>query len=741
MGGMVVTVLELTGRPRMCDGISSCWTQVDGLRMHARVTSAAPDGAPEVVLLHGLGVSSRYMLPLARELAPHFRALAPDLPGFGHSDHPPAALDVPGLAEALLAWTAAAGLTAPALVADSVGCQVAVAAMRRSPEAFGRAVLIGPTVDRRGRNPVAQVGRLLRTGLHEKPGLAAVVGRGYLACGPGRALATAWHALAHPLEDDLPEVEVPVLVVRGGSDAVVPQRWAEEVAETLPDGRLAVLPGQGHTLNYSAPGPLAAAIGPFLGGPPPGPDAPTARPAADSIAQFDSATAVLRGTATALHGRALPALGAVPRPLAPLVERILPLVDMLPAAVRDEIYRRGSGSEAVPPAELHAVSAEAVARWMVAQYPRRSYPAAIVGSSSGALAHLAAALGVPFLPQTFLLPVAQPQVHPDDPRHGMTAGIGPAELLLDANPETSLHHMHDPNQDRLSLARMTYFRLKRRSLGGAFTGFLAETLPPGATLLVADCRLRWPVTRLGDQHVFQFGALGGMPPDEFRSGSDRVADYLRRDGSPRRRWDPLPADEEAPEAEWGFDAALWDDLAALADERGWRLRRVAFDEPEALSPLVADLYRWWYRRRGRPAQRLLVESFVLLDPHLTLATGSVPYWSDFPVEPSAEALERYLDGAEPFDEILLTLFSHGTDGVGVAPVERWRALMGRARRHSAFLGVDPDAFPRDFGSFGRFHRELSELPRVAPPARLTLSELDTFLAERSSSVGPPVDWE
>jgi len=220
-----------------------------------------------------------------------------------------------------------------------------------------------------------------------------------------------------------------------------------------------------------------------------------------------------------------------------------------------------------------------------------------------------------------------------------------------------------------------------------------------------------------------------MPPDEFRSRSEL------------RGWDAPPADEEAPEAEWGFDAALRDDLAALAAARGWRLRRVAFAEPAALSPLIADLYRWWYRRRGRPAQRLLVESFVLLDPHLALATGSVPYWSEFPVEPSAEALERYLDHAEPFDEILLTLFPPGTDDVAVAPAQRWRALLGRARRHGAFLGIDPDAFPRDSGRFGRFHRELSALPRVDPPAPLTLSELDAFLAERSSSDGPPVHWE
>jgi 2-hydroxy-6-oxonona-2,4-dienedioate hydrolase len=141
-------VLERTGRPRTWHGVSSSWTRVDGLRIHARVTSAGPAEGPDVVLLHGLGVSSRYMLPLARELAPHFRVHAPDLPGFGHSDPPSSdppssapgstVLDVPGLADALVAWTEAADLTTPAVVANSMGCQVAMAAMRRSPRSFGR---------------------------------------------------------------------------------------------------------------------------------------------------------------------------------------------------------------------------------------------------------------------------------------------------------------------------------------------------------------------------------------------------------------------------------------------------------------------------------------------------------------------------------------------------------------------------------------------------------------------------
>ena len=43
---------------------------------------------------------------------------------------------------------------------------------------------------------------------------------------------------------------------------------------------------------------------------------------------------------------------------------------------------------------------------------------------------------------------------------------------------------------------MIYFRLERRDPGSAFAVFLVDTLLAGATLIVADCRLRWSVTRL-----------------------------------------------------------------------------------------------------------------------------------------------------------------------------------------------------------------------------------------------------
>ena len=89
--------------------LRSVWTRVGALQVHARVGGGAA-GAKPVVLVHGLGVSSRYMMPIAAELADEFAVYAVDLPGHGPSDRPPRTLDVPALAAALEQWMDAAGL-------------------------------------------------------------------------------------------------------------------------------------------------------------------------------------------------------------------------------------------------------------------------------------------------------------------------------------------------------------------------------------------------------------------------------------------------------------------------------------------------------------------------------------------------------------------------------------------------------------------------------------------------------
>jgi pimeloyl-ACP methyl ester carboxylesterase len=63
------------------------WTSVDGISLFYR--EAGERTAPTIVLLHGFPSSSREFDSLIPLLATRYHILAPDFPGFGHSEAPP----------------------------------------------------------------------------------------------------------------------------------------------------------------------------------------------------------------------------------------------------------------------------------------------------------------------------------------------------------------------------------------------------------------------------------------------------------------------------------------------------------------------------------------------------------------------------------------------------------------------------------------------------------------------------
>ncbi len=246
--------------------IESRWVRAGGELMHARVsTGPAGAGAPAIVLVHGIGISSRYMVPLAERLAPYYRVYAPDLPGFGLSDKPRQALDVPELADSLAAWMEAVGLGRATLLGNSFGCQIIAEFAVRYPERIERAVLQGPTIDPKARSALRQIVRWQLDTPREPPSQALIMLRDYMDCGIRRLVRTFRYSLEDRIEEKLPRINVPTLVVRGGRDPVVPQRWAEEATGLLPMGRLVVVPGAGHTVNYNSPLELARVVRLFLG--------------------------------------------------------------------------------------------------------------------------------------------------------------------------------------------------------------------------------------------------------------------------------------------------------------------------------------------------------------------------------------------------------------------------------------------------------------------------------------------
>lgn len=226
--------------------------------------NALPPRAPTVVLVHGLIVSGRYMVPTALRLAAFARVHVPDLPGYGYSVKPHRALGVPALADALAAYLAACDLTDVVLLGNSFGGQIVADCALRHPARVARLVLAGPTTDPQQRTALLQIGRWLLNLPGEPLSLYPIVTRDVRDMGPARALATFRAMLRDRIEQKLRYLRIPTLVVRGGRDTSVPQRWGEQATRLLPRGRLVVLPGAAHTIVYNAPAALTRAVEAFL---------------------------------------------------------------------------------------------------------------------------------------------------------------------------------------------------------------------------------------------------------------------------------------------------------------------------------------------------------------------------------------------------------------------------------------------------------------------------------------------
>lgn len=116
--------------------------------MHS-IASEAPLRAGQLPLLviHGLGMSSRYLVPTLELLAETHRVHAPDLPGCGRSGRLARPLHLREMADSVVDWMDALGITRADFVGHSVGCQVVTYVATRHPDRVGGLVLASPTGD------------------------------------------------------------------------------------------------------------------------------------------------------------------------------------------------------------------------------------------------------------------------------------------------------------------------------------------------------------------------------------------------------------------------------------------------------------------------------------------------------------------------------------------------------------------------------------------------------------------
>ena len=240
-------------------------------------------------MTHGMVAASRSMLPLAREFADR-GSLLPDLPGTGRTTWTTRAPTVEEQADLLAVFLRSLVLPAVDVVGNSAGTQSAVALATRHPDRVRRLVLIAPVIDpgqrQRAENrlPAAvfrppastlrPAGTLRRRWSMARqqltriggcsPSLRTLVVTEYAATGLIRAAGLIRQSLRWAIEDHLPQVTCPTLVVRGDEDEVVSAHWAHRVADLLPRGDFVQVTGASHSGQYDRAPDVAGAIAPFL---------------------------------------------------------------------------------------------------------------------------------------------------------------------------------------------------------------------------------------------------------------------------------------------------------------------------------------------------------------------------------------------------------------------------------------------------------------------------------------------
>jgi 2-hydroxy-6-oxonona-2,4-dienedioate hydrolase len=255
--------------PATIDLLDDHWTTLNGRsqRIFAQVSNHPSTDALPIVLVHGLGVSGKYLLPTARLLASHHRVAVPDLPGWGQSSHPEHTLSLAELADVLAAWMTAIDMPRATLLGNSFGCQIIVEFALRHADQIDRAVLVGPSGDPSRRSPFTLLPRLAWDGVRERPSHVVQTLRDYRQFGIRRGIETFRIMVNDPIAEKLPHMTMPTLVVRGGDDPIVSQRWVDRMTALLPFGESVVVPSAAHAVNDDDPDALTSLVENFLAKP------------------------------------------------------------------------------------------------------------------------------------------------------------------------------------------------------------------------------------------------------------------------------------------------------------------------------------------------------------------------------------------------------------------------------------------------------------------------------------------
>jgi pimeloyl-ACP methyl ester carboxylesterase len=252
----------------------SWFTRVDGVRIHYQ--EAGHEDAPPVILIHGFISSnliwSHTLNPLANA---GFRAIAPDLPGYGYSDKPrDARYTIDEQARMVTRLMDRLGIQAATIIGASYGGAVAAMLALDYPERVEKLILVGAVSNDEARKKLLlRISRFPIVGdivtplflgsrwilrkrmqnMYQRMGKPInermVASRHHLleTASTHRAMIrTARNWSANRIEREASLIRQPTMLVWGDEDTHIPIDHAIRLRDTLPNARLIVFRNCGH---------------------------------------------------------------------------------------------------------------------------------------------------------------------------------------------------------------------------------------------------------------------------------------------------------------------------------------------------------------------------------------------------------------------------------------------------------------------------------------------------------------
>jgi pimeloyl-ACP methyl ester carboxylesterase len=266
---------------------------------HKRAFTMAGDGPP-LLLLHGIGSNRETWRPVLEPLAQHFTVVAPDLLGHGESAKPRADYSLGGFANGMRDLLGVLGMERATVIGHSFGGGVAMQFAYQFPERTDRIVLEASGGLGREVTPLLRVltlpgSAMVLAALDALPAnlavrtVAAIARRlpeGPLAADThevvnvlqglrGSESRSAFlHVLSHVIDWSGQLVTMrdraylaagmPIMVMWGEGDTVLPVSHATAAVESMPDARLMTFPGVGHFPHAERPEEFTKAVIDFV---------------------------------------------------------------------------------------------------------------------------------------------------------------------------------------------------------------------------------------------------------------------------------------------------------------------------------------------------------------------------------------------------------------------------------------------------------------------------------------------